>query len=77
MQSANFAWHWLCNFIGNFSDYSLNIDGKTNKDAVWYYATPKEMAKGIKDRVAFWKGVEITKQNNFSKLSLHAQSINL
>ena len=51
----------VCPWKGTANYYSLNIDGKTNKDAVWYYATPKEMAKGIKDRVAFWKGVEVIK----------------
>jgi uncharacterized protein (DUF427 family) len=28
-------------------------------DAVWYYAEPKDAAIQIKDRVAFWKGVEV------------------
>ena len=31
-----------------------------NIDAAWYYDEPKELAQGIKNRVAFWKGVEIT-----------------
>jgi uncharacterized protein (DUF427 family) len=35
------------------------VDGKTNADAVWYYAEPKEAAKEIRGRVAFWKGVEV------------------
>jgi uncharacterized protein (DUF427 family) len=30
-----------------------------NKDAVWYYPDPKPAAAEIRDRVAFWKGVEI------------------
>ena len=51
----------VCPWKGTANYYSLNIDGKTNEDAVWYYATPSEMAKGIKDRVAFWKGVEVIK----------------
>ncbi|MEZ7941134.1 MAG: DUF427 domain-containing protein, partial [Flavobacteriales bacterium] len=34
-------------------------DGKENKDAAWYYPEVTELAKGIKGRVAFWKGVEV------------------
>ena len=30
-----------------------------NKDAAWYYPEVSELAKGIKGRVAFWKGVKI------------------
>ncbi len=29
------------------------------KDAAWYYQNPKDAAKEIKDRIAFWKGVQI------------------
>ena len=35
-------------------------DGKTNEDALWYYPEPKDAAKQITDRVAFWKGVEVS-----------------
>jgi uncharacterized protein (DUF427 family) len=51
----------ICPWKGTANYYSLEIEGTENKDAVWYYETPKELAKGIKDRVAFWKGVEVTK----------------
>ena len=33
--------------------------GRVNKDAVWYYPTPKDAAKEITGRVAFWHGVEV------------------
>ncbi|MCB0491521.1 MAG: DUF427 domain-containing protein [Cyclobacteriaceae bacterium] len=49
----------VCPWKGTASYYSLNVNGKENPDAVWYYAEPKEAAKVIKDRVAFWKGVEV------------------
>jgi len=49
----------VCPWKGKASYYSLEVDGKTNKDAAWYYAEPKEAAKEIKGSVAFWKGVEI------------------
>ncbi len=30
---------------------ALQVDGKENKDAAWYYATPKDAAKNIKVRL--------------------------
>ena len=36
------------------------VDGQVNEDAAWYYPDPKEAAAEIKDRIAFWKGVEVT-----------------
>jgi uncharacterized protein (DUF427 family) len=41
------------------SYYSLEVDGKTNKDAVWYYADPSTAAANIKGYFAFWNGVEV------------------
>jgi uncharacterized protein (DUF427 family) len=49
----------VCPWKGKASYYSLEVDGKKNIDAVWYYPEPSEAAKSIKDRVAFWKGVQI------------------
>lgn len=49
----------VCPWKGKASYYTLEVNGKTNKDAAWYYAEPKEAAKEIKGNVAFWKGVEI------------------
>jgi uncharacterized protein (DUF427 family) len=40
--------------------YSLVVDGETNVDAVWYYPEPKPAAAEIVDRVAFWRGVQVT-----------------
>ena len=51
--------HTTCPWKGKASYYTLEVDGKTNKDAAWYYPEVSELAKGIKGRVAFWKGVEI------------------
>ena len=51
--------HTVCPWKGTASYYSLEINGETNKDAVWYYPEPSELAKGIKGRVAFWKGVQV------------------
>lgn len=50
----------VCPWKGTASYYGLEVDGKLNADAVWYYPTPKDAAKQITGRVAFWKGVEVT-----------------
>ena len=51
--------HSTCPWKGLASYYSLSVDGKTNTDAAWYYPDPKAAASQIKDRVAFWKGVQV------------------
>ena len=48
-----------CGWKGTANYYHLTVNGETNKDAVWYYAEPKESAKEIQGRVAFWKGVAV------------------
>jgi uncharacterized protein (DUF427 family) len=48
-----------CPGKGMASYYTLEVDGQTNVDAAWYYPEPKEAAKEITGRVAFYKGVEI------------------
>lgn len=52
--------HTTCPWKGEASYYSLDVDGKQNTDAAWYYPAPKDAAANIKDRIAFWKGVQIT-----------------
>ena len=49
-----------CPWKGTASYYTVTVDGQQNADAAWYYPTPKDAAKEIKDRVAFWKGVTVT-----------------
>jgi len=53
--------HTVCHWKGTASYYDVVVDGKTNKDAAWYYPAPSSLAKKIKDYIAFWRGVEITK----------------
>ena len=48
-----------CPWKGEASYYNVQVNGETNRDAAWYYPTPKEAATQIKDRVAFWKGVTV------------------
>jgi uncharacterized protein (DUF427 family) len=52
--------HTVCPWKGTASYHSLEVDGTTNPDAAWYYPDPKDAAKEITDRVAFWRGVEVT-----------------
>jgi len=51
--------HTTCPWKGVASYYDVVVDGKVNKDAAWYYPAPKDAAKQITGRVAFWKGVKI------------------
>ncbi|CAM3835137.1 DUF427 domain-containing protein [Nocardioides zeicaulis] len=52
--------HSTCPWKGQASYYSLEVDGKVNPDAAWYYPDPKPAAAEISGRVAFWRGVDIT-----------------
>lgn len=49
----------FCPWKGTANYYTLNVDGAENADAAWYYASPKDAAKQIKGRIAFWRGVQI------------------
>jgi uncharacterized protein (DUF427 family) len=51
--------HTVCPWKGTASYYDVVVDGKTNKDAAWYYPEPKSAAANIKDHIAFWKGVTV------------------
>jgi len=49
----------VCPWKGTAHYYSLEVDGASNPDAVWYYPEPKDAAANIRGRVAFWKGVQV------------------
>ena len=51
--------HTTCPWKGEASYYTIAVNGQENKDAAWYYPSPKEAAKNITGYVAFWKGVEV------------------
>lgn len=53
--------HTVCHWKGTASYFDVVVDGETNKDAAWYYPNPLELADKIKDHVAFWRGVKVTK----------------
>jgi uncharacterized protein (DUF427 family) len=51
--------HTFCPWKGTASYYSLEVDGQVNRNAAWFYPTPKDAAKEIAGRVAFWRGVQV------------------
>lgn len=51
--------HSICPWKGTASYYSVEVDGKKNPDAAWFYPEPKSAASQIKDYVSFWKGVKV------------------
>lgn len=48
-----------CPWKGTANYYTITVNGKTNKNAAWYYPQPKSAACEIAGRVAFWKGVKV------------------
>ena len=53
------ATHTVCSWKGTASYYDVVVGGAVNKDAAWYYPEPKEAAREIAGRVAFWRGVTV------------------
>jgi uncharacterized protein (DUF427 family) len=51
--------HTSCPWKGVASYYTIEVDGKENKDAAWYYPTAKDAAKNIEGYIAFWRGVTV------------------
>ncbi|WP_300304210.1 DUF427 domain-containing protein [Ferrovibrio sp.] len=49
----------VCSWKGTARYYTLSVNGQENRDAAWYYPDPKDAAKNIKDRIAFWRGVRV------------------
>ena len=50
----------VCPWKGSANYYTVVVNGERNANAAWYYAEPKEAARQIKGRIAFWKGVTVT-----------------
>ncbi|NND88726.1 MAG: DUF427 domain-containing protein [Flavobacteriaceae bacterium] len=51
--------HTHCPWKGEASYYTLEVEGKSNPDAAWFYPEASHAAKAIEGYVAFWKGVSI------------------
>jgi uncharacterized protein (DUF427 family) len=50
----------VCPWKGTASYYDVVVGGEVNRDAAWYYPSPKPAAANITGRVAFWRGVEVS-----------------
>jgi len=48
-----------CGWKGVASYHDVVVGDAVNKDAAWYYPTPKDAAKQVSGYLAFWKGVKI------------------
>ncbi len=53
------ATNTICPWKGTANYYDVVVSGEANKDAAWFYPTPKAEAKEIENYVAFWKDVEV------------------
>jgi len=51
----------VCPWKGEANYYDIVVGDNVNKDGAWYYPDPKTEAAEIKDHVAFWRGVKVTK----------------
>jgi uncharacterized protein (DUF427 family) len=51
--------HTTCGWKGIASYYAVEANGQRNPDAAWFYPDPKDAAREIAGRVAFWKGVKV------------------
>jgi len=49
----------VCPWKGTAKYYDVLVNGKLNRNAAWYYPNPKPAAKQIKNRIAFWNGVQV------------------
>ncbi len=50
----------VCPWKGTASYHDVVVGDAMNKNAAWYYPEPKDAAAQIRNRVAFWRGVEVT-----------------
>ena len=49
----------VCHWKGTASYFHVEVDGERNPNAAWYYPEPSPAAAEIRDRVAFWRGVDV------------------
>jgi uncharacterized protein (DUF427 family) len=49
-----------CPWKGTAKYHNIVAGGAENANAAWYYPEPKAAASEIKDRIAFWKGVQVS-----------------
>jgi len=49
----------LCPWKGIANYWTVEVDGMHAKNAAWGYRHPSPLARRVKGRVAFWKGVAV------------------
>jgi uncharacterized protein (DUF427 family) len=49
----------VCGWKGTATYRTVVVDGERNADAAWCYREPKDAAREIAGRYAFWKGVVV------------------
>ena len=49
----------VCGWKGTAHYYAVEVGGRRNADAAWYYPDPKPATATIRDHVAFWRGVTV------------------
>jgi len=49
----------ICPWKGTAHYYDIEVNGKKNGAAAWYYPEPSPAAAEIRGRVAFWRGVKV------------------
>jgi uncharacterized protein (DUF427 family) len=64
--------HTFCPWKGLASYYTLQVDGERNVDAAWYYPHPTPLARKVRGRVAFWRGVKIVRNEDEAALGLRS-----
>lgn len=52
----------VCPWKGTASYHSVVVDGEINRDAAWFYPDPRSAAEEVRNRIAFWKGVEVREE---------------
>jgi uncharacterized protein (DUF427 family) len=51
----------ICPWKGTAHYFDVVVGDAVNANAAWYYPAPKDAAKEIAGRIAFWKGVTVTR----------------
>ncbi|MFD5559151.1 DUF427 domain-containing protein [Kitasatospora griseola] len=49
----------VCPWKGVARYWTVSVGGVENRDAAWFYPEPKPEAEQVRDRVAFWRGVDV------------------
>jgi len=50
---------YTCPWKGEAKYYNVDVDDVISDGGAWEYPEPKEGAEMVKDRIAFWRGVEV------------------